>query len=361
MNEKELEQLLAQQAPATPPPAQEMQFQKRVRRAMNRTLCTRVAAVVLALAVLVCGLYFGVSQAMNLVFYDPGREPAFLEPDERQGTEFNLLLEDTIAMLFPGKTCLVQGSCEPEGFGRYGVDLQMTDVFAPRYFNGVTTDHFRIVRSQLDTGNSMLPVFGMEFWDPSFPYTVEPEESNVLTPLAPVETELRQLPPTSYLDVSISFAESLSAEEVAALIAAYPEVDFRWLALEGQNLTLYQQASGGMFLQHMTKEAFTEEALAAYPDYYLPQTITGESLQNCLTSRLQLLLDHPDFVALLETRLGDLISLPILQQRLANAQEHWACYGARLHARPADILSLMEQLQATQVRIHDVKLSRYQR
>lgn len=361
MNEKELEQLLAQQKTATDSPALEERFQKKVRRSMNYTIYTRVTAVVLALAVLVCGLYFGTSKVMDLIFYDPGREQQFLEKDTRKGMEFNLLLEDTISTYFPGKSCFVLGEYEHNGFSRYDVDLLMADVFLPYALSGPATDHFSIAHSQLDTGHSTMAIHAMEFLDPSYPYSIDPHRANAIEPLEPIQEELQKLPPSAYLDVSISFADSLTADQTAALIEAHPEITFRWLALEGQNVSIYEFAAGGMFLDYMEREKFTEEAEARYPDYYLPQTITGESLENCLISRLQLLIDHPDFVSLMETQLGDQISMSMLQQRLANAQETWACYGMRLMATPEDIYALMEQLEITQIRINDVKVSMYQK
>ncbi len=103
MNEKEL----TQQKTATDSPALEEEFQKKVRHSMNNTIYTQVTAVVQALVVLMCGLYFSTSKAMDFIFYDLSREPQFLEQDIGKGIEFNLLLEDISSTYFPGKSCFV--------------------------------------------------------------------------------------------------------------------------------------------------------------------------------------------------------------------------------------------------------------
>lgn len=361
MNEKDLEQMLKQQKAAAVPPALEEQFQKKVRRAMNRTLYSRIVAVVIALVILTGSLFFGTSKAIDCLFYDPGKEPQFLVQDTRKGIDFTLLLEDTISTYFPGKYCWVLGEYDSNGFSCYDVDLLMTDVFGPRSLSGPATDHFRIAFSKLGMGSTSLFIDAAEFIDPSYPYSIDPYTTNSLASPEPVREELQQLPPSAYLDVSISFSSSLNSSQVAALISEYPDVHFRWLALEGQNVTKYEFASGGMFLDHIRGEQFTSDASEKYPNYFLPQNITGKNLEQCLVSRLQLLIDHPDFVSLMKTKFGDMISMDMLQKRLVHAQENWACYGMRLAAGPEDIENLMERLDATQVRINDVKVSRYQK
>lgn len=361
MTEKDLDKLLEQQRAAAVPIASERKFQQKVRWAMNRTLYTRIVAAVLALALLAVGLFLGTSKTIDWVFYDPGKEPSFLEQDSRAGVDFTLLLEDTISTYFPGKYCWVLGEYERSGFSRYGVDLLITDSYGPKVLAGPATDHFDIAFSKLDMGNASLNIRAMEFVDPATYNTMGSQQAAMLTPLEPVREELQKLPQSAYLDVSMSFSASLTSSQVAELISAYPDVHFRWLALEDQNVTKYEFAAGGMFLDHIRGEQFTAEAAKKYPDYFLPQHITGESLERCLSSRLQLLIDHPDFVDLMETQFGDMISRDMLQKRLANAQEKWACYGMRLTAEPEVIAELMEKLDATQVQINDVKVSRYEK
>ena len=361
MNEQDLDKILEEQRERTHMDASEQQFQKKIRRAMSHSLYSRIMASILLFVLLAGGICFGTSKAMDLMFYAPQKEAPFLEPGGRQGAEFALLLEDTISTYFPGKYCLTVDGYERQGFGRYGIDLQITDIYGPRTLPGPVTDHFSIRFSKLDVGHPPLFILAREFLDPEYPYAIAPDESSSITPISTIRRELADLPRSAYLDVSLSSASSLTSDEMADLIRAYPDVHFRWLALEGQNTTKYKFAAGGMFLDHVFEEDLTEEAESLYPDYFLPSEITGADLEQCLISRLQLLVDHPEFVALMESKFGDLISMPMLRERLANAKENWACYGMRVAAGPEDIEALMDELSATQAVINDVKVSSYQK
>lgn len=359
MNEQDLNRLLQSQNETDLEAESEKQFQQKVRRTMHRSFYGRVLGTVLLIALLTAGLLFGASKAADLICYDPGTEPAFLEDDSWDSGAFTLLLEDTICTYFPGTYCWMLEPPQSRGFGRYSADLLLSDPYGIHFLAGPATAQFRIGGSRLDPGHAPLFTQSMEFLDPSVPCTIPGGPEGLFPSMDSIRQELRDLPRSAQLDVSISFPVSLSSDQAAQLINTAP-VRVRWLALEGQNTSLYSQSAGGMFLDHMRGNKLTPEAAARYPDYFLSEDLTGQQLERCLQSRLQLLLDHPKFVALMETGFGDLISMPRLEERLAHAQEGWACYGMRLVGSPAEVEALLEEYAVEYARINDVKLSRFE-
>ncbi len=361
MKEEDLDRMLAGSKEEDLNPEAEKQFQKKVRRSMNRTIYARAALAILLAAVLAVGLYFGASQTVNLICYRPQRETPFLIPGDSESEEFIVLLEDTVSTYFPGKYCWVLKEPQAHGFGRYSADLLITDAYGPQSYTGPATAQLQIGLSKLNMGHVPLYIQVMEFLDPEYPYSVNPQTEEFSDSVDSVRQELQNLPKSAYMDVSVSFPAGISSEEAARIINGFTGIRVRWLALEGQNVTKFESASGGMFLDHLRGEKMTEEAAEKYPNYYLPHEVTGEALEQCLQSRLQMLIDHPDFVRLMETQFESLISMSMLQERLENAKENWACYGMRLVGGPEEIEKLMDEMSVTYVRINDVKISRFEK
>ncbi len=360
MNEQDLNKILGECIADDLNVETEKRFQSKVKSSMNRFLYGRVLLSIVCVALLAAGLYFGSSKMLDLMYYRPEKEPAFLVQTDWQSEEFAVLLEDTISTYFPGKYCWVLAEPKAHGFGRYTVDLKITDAYGPNGFLSPATDQAAIGFSKLDMGYAPLYAQAVEFIDPELSDTTTPEERGFEDPLL-IRQELQSLPRSAYLDISISFPSAITSEEAARIINTASDIRVRWLALEGQDTTKYNFAAGGMFVDHLRREEMTEEAAEKYPDYYLPEKVTGESLERCLQSRLQLLIDHPEFVSLMQTQFGNMISMPMLKQRLQNAQERWACYGMRLVGNPDEILKLMDELSATYAKINDVKVSRFEK
>lgn len=362
MKEQELDRLLERQT-VSEQPSQEKNFHKKIRKTINRTLYTRIFAALLVVALVGTVGGFAVSAGMNALFYDPGREPEFLVSDDRDDVEFKLLLEDALAMYFPGLRCYVlsggkTASYTADGFARYDVDVLLGKPFDPMVMCEPPTHTFRIERSKLDTGFAPFHFSVNEFLQPDS----KPDPLSII-PLETIREEVQGLPASAILDISLSFEEYLTSDEVAQLMRTFPEVDFQWAALKGQATSLYTGVAGGMPLSGLYREQFTPQAEERYPNYYLPvnDEITGEQLEENLCSRLKLLVDHPDFTDLLATQFGDTISRPKLQQRLERAEEEWACYGLRLIVRQQDLQMLLDQLPVSQAWINDVKVSRFQK
>ncbi len=359
MNEQDLDKILSSQPEEPLNIELQKQFQRKVKRAMNRSLYGRTVVAVLLIGVLMTGLFFGTSKVVDLLCYRPEQEPAFLENDAWENEEFTVLFEDTISTYFSGRFCFMAEPLQSHGFGRYSAPLFITDAYG-RLVIGPENGRLHIDRSKLDVEYPPLTILAMEFYDPEYPYSAAPEEMGMPHP-EDIRQELHDLPKSAYLDVSLSFPKAISAQQTAEIINHYSKLSVRWLALEGQNTTAHEQSAGGMFMTNVRGLELSEEEGRNYPGYALPDIVTGEDLEQCLKSRLQLLIDHPKFVSLMESRFPDLISMSRLEERLANANDRWACYGMRLVGSPEEIERLMDDLSVTYARINNVKISRYQK
>ncbi len=363
MKEKDLDQILSSRQEDQLATESQKQFQKKIKRSMNRTMYVRTVVTVFLIGILLVGLFFGTSKVSNLLFYRPEQEPAFLNSENSADTwkneEFSILFEDTISTYFPGTFCWMLEPLQSHGFGQYSASLLITDAYGPKFL-GPENGELHIGFSKLDTGHAPLAVMVSEFVDPE--YTDVSTMAELGMPhINDIRQELHDLPKSTYLDVSLSFPKSIGSEEVANIINDFSGVSVRWLALKEQNTTNYGQGAGGMFVTHSRGIELSEEAAQKYPSYVLPDTVTGADLEQCLRSRLQMLMDHPEFVALMETRFPDLISMPRLRERMEHAQDTWACYGMRLVGSPEEIEKLMDALSVTHARINNVKISRYQK
>ncbi len=369
MKEQDLNRLLEQEIPDETTDLAEQKFQRKVRRAMNRSLYSRILLALLVVALLGTGIYFGISAAMNGIFYHPGKETSFMTETDNNGRSFAFLLEETIHMNYPGVRCRVVSGDDGDyyrakGFGTYDVDVSLTDTFDYVTLPAPPTHTFHIGMSKmtgpakLETGYAPLVRRVDEFIAPDSDHAGLEQ----FTPKA-VKEELEKLPASAYLDVSVSFSSDLTADEVAQLMHNYSGVQFQWLALKGQEQTLIHGIAGGMSLYSIFGDAFDDKAAERYPGYFLPNPseITGADLEQCLRSRLQLLIDHPDFVKTINSNFEYMISQTLLEKRLENAQKEWACYGMRLEIGQQDLERLMEQLPITQIVVNDVKVSRFQK
>lgn len=360
MKEQDLDRLLEQERPDGAEQEAEKNFQKKVRKTMNRVLYHRIFVTLLVIALAGTAVLFGLSAAMNAMFYDPGDESGFLE-DDLEGSEFQLLLEETYAMYYPGQRCMVRrngnGKCYTStGFAGYDMDVQIESAFDKLLVGGPSTDTFHIRFSRLDTGMAPLYIYLDEFIRPENRDGIRPEQ---------VREDVEALPDSALLDVSISLEDYLTAEQTAQLLHEYPDVFFQWAALKDHESHYCSQIAGGMNLNTYGRFRFAPEVRERYAGYYLPaaqKEITGKDLEQSLLARLRLLADHPDFVRMMENRLHTQISVEMVEERLALAErDGWSCYGLRMEVSRKDLLDMMDRLPITQIMVNDVKLSRFQR
>ena len=359
MKEQDLDRLMEQERPDGEDRAAEEKFQKKVRKTIKRTMYSHIFISLLVVILAGTAVFFGLSAAVSAIFYDPGKETGLLE-DDMEGSEFTLLLEETIAMYYPGMRCMVLGDgAVSTGFSGYDVDVLMESAFDRLMLGGPPTNTFHIGFSKLDTDMAPFYTYVDEF--------IKPEDQNgeeaVFSPEG-VREDVEALPESAQLDVSISFDTYLTSDQVAQLMKQYPDVFFQWVALKGHSPRYFPQVAGGMNLHTYSGFRFAPAFQERYEGYYLPldqQEITGEDLERSLIARLRLLADNPDFVRMMESKFKDHISIDMVEERLALAEQEWSCYGLRMEVGRQELLDMMDELPITRVMVNDVKLSRLQR
>ena len=318
-------------------------FEKRIRKAMRRTLYTRIfkALGIVALALTVGVL--GTGWVMDVANYSPA------------GENIDTLMNVYLATCYPGTVSFVywgedREAFERKGFGRYEMDVLVQSSFDPLWIGREPGYPFTITRSRLDTDRAPLYRRVREFTEPG----AEPEETTrQLQDPALAAEELTKLPESAMLDVSLSLDRYLTAEETAELMAAWPGVEFRWLALRGQEVAPVNGIAGGMYLQLIAPAE-------GDPAMELPfEGITGQMLRSALVSRLELMTEHPEFLKMMQSRTG--IPAESWTRALENARQDWACYGLRITAGREDLEQLLKQLPVTGASVNDVKLSRYEK
>ncbi len=357
MNEQELNRILDQEAQASPVlPAE---APRAFRRALNRTLIPRILLTLFLAVLALGGLTWGVSAAMDASCYDPGREDLGLKQEEGfPSPDFAALMESSWSLLFPGETAMVTSSegqtFRSLGFGRYAIEMKVQPSFDPLAADNVPTHRFSLKWGKLNCTQGQYAYYLNEFRDPEQPElfyencAVSPEE---------VRTELKDLPDSARLDVSISFAQSMDEEETAQLLRDFEKANFYWAALEGHHSRTAPQVAGGMPLFRSGMLRGLDES--AYPSFTLPgpETVTGEQLRESLQSRLQLLLDHPDFLKAFSQAFS--LDQREVSERMELAEQEFRCFGLRGGMGKEDLSRLMESREVTAVTVHDVKLSRF--
>ena len=177
-----------------------------------------------------------------------------------------------------------------------------------------------------------------------------------------MKKEIESLPDSAYLDISLSFENYISLEDISEIIRKYPNT-VRWIALKNQSFYNVQGIAGGMSTVSHVYWTFTDDAEKEYPMFMLPydENITANSLREHYLSRLKLLLDHPDFINALSNPFGYIITPNKLKENYEKAQKELLSYGIRVYIDKKDILKLIEEYDVSYININDVKLSRFQK
>lgn len=361
MNEQDLDRIFDQEAGETP--SLPTPNPKALRRALNRTLIPRILATVLAAALALAAVTWGASAAVDALFYDPGRESQVCAERDPQwpgpAQDFAALLENAWSLLFSGESAMVtmdtQGELvQPQGFGRYQIEMKVQPSFAPLVVNEIPTHRFSLNWGKMRCEMGHYTYSLNEFRDPEQP-EIFYEGASVSAQA--MREELEALPDSAQLDVSISFAESMDAEETAALLRDFPDANFFWAALEGHHSRTAPQVAGGMPLYRSGANRGVDEAV--YPNFDLPspEELTGEDLQESLQSRLRLLLDHPDFLEAFSHTFS--LTASEVEERLDLAEQDFRCFGLRGGISKEELARLMETRAVTVLTVHDVKVSRF--
>lgn len=380
MNEEKLESLLKDDS------FDDELMQKRLNKKINRRIYKKSILSVLVFCIVIVSAYLSVFFLMDLSNYDPRKEPNFL-PDGELGysedkgyNNFKALLTLYVPMILPG-VGFDAFEARSLGFGRYEIKGKSFSYGNYYSWGGDENAVFSIRQSSLDleqNENNKLFKYVGEFDDSHDPYGIyeHRELEQTATQLKEIVKEyyqdIKDLPNSAMIDVSISFKDYLTLEDVVDLMNQYDNLYngstshtyFTWLAMKGMEESMTPQMSGGFPLIHLgSNYGFNQEAEKKYPYLYLDRwdfdTLTADILKQSFVSRIQLFLDHPKFVNIMSSYFTTYEDLEKRYEILTT--EEPLAYGIRGMIMKDDLLSIMDQYDIYILLIHDVKISPYSR
>lgn len=180
-------------------------------------------------------------------------------------------------------------------------------------------------------------------------------DGSVLEPSEDSQNALATLPEYIRVTAAVTFDATLSADELAMLMARHPELDFLSAKVTGDGASVPQ----GVFcsLRQMSL-GYGDTLDAVYPEIQLTAApdVTGTMLQQHFESLLQYMIDHPRLVQMAEM----LNSSSRYQAMLDSVRETGLlAEGVWVQGTPSAILALMEEPCAASVSNHSAIVSLY--
>lgn len=341
-----------------------IEIEKQIRRGINRRIYTRVIAVVLIISIIVSAGYFGTSYGLNLVNYNPEDETGLVIPDEGING-FNMMTGLYLSMYYPG--IIYYGiDYSGQGFGKYEIDAKIQSAFTNLYFDGIPTTTLSINRSSLHIDSSydhLLSRVVGEYHDESIA-----DIYDYVTDYDLVDIE--ELPESAIIDVSLSFMNTLSAQDAIEFVKKYDDSTFVWLAtsIDDSNQGAYGIVDG-ISLYDGSRYDLSEAVSNDYPGIYLDHDYTASDVLESYLSRMKLLLDHNDFLNVINSffsneNINDNAARRYedLSVRYDDVLENGiSCIGVRGYVKKQDLLTMIDSNELYGMYINDVKLSALQR
>lgn len=320
----------------------------------------KIIGVVLVVFALLLGGYHGISSIITHNNYNPGNEEKFID-NEDLNWEFGTLLSIYIDMSYSGVSLVNEhydGECDytDKGFGNYEFysklqnsyeDLKLTNPYNV-IFN---INQSKLTYEELDEENWFETILN-EFVD------IENSSSqldNIVKKDNNLYKEINDLPDSALVDISISFNKKKSASDIISYINDYDNSTLTYLVLGFEEDHFY-----GMSLNSILPVTLTKEAIEKYPNLYIESedTLSEALLQQNYLSRLQLLMDHQDFIDLIkESSLNK--NIDTLEERYNNVENEFSVYGIRGLFAKKDLISLISENESLYIQIHDVVLSSF--
>lgn len=351
MNEKEFDQLLNidEERLVT----ETKQLQKQLKRKVFMTTLKQV----LLLLVLVCMSILFVSKGMNMLYYNP------LKPSDEvksEKNEFQFLMQTYTGLFYPQHAYLsTTGLDQSKGFASYSMYGRLVPIFGYVGYDNSYNVQYEIKRNHLDTFNlsnghetALLVDLFVDARIDDDPYYKETLDHARIS--EDIKQEINALPDSSRIEVAVSFDQAKSLEEVCAWMMQYKDSDFSWIALQNQEKHAYGSYLG-IQLQTRSWYDLNKEADKHYPQLQLQygQNKDPKQLQQAFVSRLQLLLDHQDFLDRMP--LATTFDLEAILNQAK--QEPLQTIGVYALFTKAEFIEMMKEYPDYFIHIHDVSLS----
>lgn len=332
---------------------------KKINKQMSIQIYKRTVIVIVLLAIIVTGGYYGTSFILDQFNYNPIQENDFVvinKDNEDPHDGFHVLMGTFVNMYFPGKL-YISNSCEGIGFGQYEIKAKIQEIFQPLYIDGVSNVTFQIQRSNLKFDSEDNGVFSRvvnEYYDENQSDSYKEYFKNQWQF---VKQDIEELPDSSILDVSLSFSHTYTLEKAIEFMKQYPDSNFIWIATQVNG-----QVAEGMSLYDAARYELSAEAKKKYPSFYLESNdYTADILKENYLSKLKLLKDHEEFIGLLQKGGFD-INVDQLNQRYNNVKKNGVhVIGIRGYIKKKDFIKMCESNELCYELIHDIKLSYLQK
>ncbi len=357
MNDNELEELFGDEE------SNDMELnrtKKRIKRGINRRIYVKVIEVLVVISIIVTGGYYSLYYGLNLIYYNPGNETGFAVTDER-AYGFNILMGSYLSMNYPG-IVYIPIEYNEQGFGNYEISALIQSAFEVTYVAKEYSATLTLSKSTIDIVGSkdliLTRIIG-EYHDEAVEST-----HNYVTDYNIADIE--ELPESAILDASLSFLHTLPIEDAVSFMRKYDDSSFVWLAT-GNSTTGTIGIAKGISLYDATGYSLNRANSSIYPNLTLPDDYTASDLVENYLSRMKLLLDHEEFLDLVNTyfsyggtednaykRYND------LSQQYQDVLENGvSCIGVRGYIKKQDLLTMLDNNELYGLYINKVKLSKY--
>lgn len=351
----------------------DISLSRKLKKAVDKQINKKVFRGILLtlLGTLICLVCL--SLLFDFSFYNPMKPSRYVEESEAGymvHSDFHFLMDIYTGLHFLGKTYWpLEEQNEKEGFGSYHMYAKIQDVYEPLHIDGRYNTVFEIKQNRYSveslTEEHHLSRYVWDFYNDS---KWEKENDYVREMLDMDEkrmAEIEKLPESAVIYAAVSFDKVKNLKDTLEFIRRYPESNFGWIAMDSD-----VQALGGTFdgIRLTTKlgYALTEETNEIYPNLILEYSdgeATEEQLEQCYLSRLQILYDNPDFLAVVEGESGVYNNQLIrkreqIKRRLdeINTEGLWSI-GLYGRITKEDFLAMVESGEITYANIKDAKLS----
>lgn len=330
---------------------------KKIKKGINKNVNIRVLKILLCLCIIISGLWAGTSFMFKQFNYNPKNEKGITagELDNESLNEyadFKVLLQTFIGFNFPGLS-FVSAKEEDNGGGNYKIYVNIQDMLDLTDMYGEYNLIWSIRHSKLgiEEGKnvSLGPVLG-EFReeDNGDPMAYKISEEAL--------QDVRDLPDSAYLSVSLSFNEIKNAKEFIEFINKYNSSYFSWAAVKSN---YKNNVTSGMTLWQAEDYNLSEDTQKSYPSLYLPSIdkITEDILLENYLSNLKLLIDHPDFLEVMNV--CSMQSIDSYRIRYDEAKTSGIQFiGVKGWIKKTDLLKMIEKDGFKYIgNINDVKLT----
>lgn len=329
---------------------------KKIERGISAKIYRKTAVVIVLGAVTVLLLTFLTSQLAYLTHFNPKTSATFtLDNDNDDIHEFGLLMQTFVGMFMPDTYINVHdfGDCvKKTGFGNYEINAALgpKEVGYKGYTNGKVVIKWE--KMYLESASDIpVPYFSFPA-----PFTWGEEPMDLLE-------RVEELPDSSYLTVSLMFEEEKSISQMYDFMkSCEPSSRFMYL-------TAYAKEGAipiGLDMEPVSRYGITGELAERYPDFYNEFTadkpLDQEAVANCYHSRIQLLIDNPEFFQLAMTKFAPTTSQEEklnthLQQELEKTADEITFIACRGYIKKADMLRMIESGELSLIDVHNVSLS----